>query len=594
MGLPQLFRRTPKNDPATEVAVHTITEAEKDLATDAATATKANDDPELSDRVDGDAQRGVQNVEAVTMTWTKKSLYTAFFLIWLLYFVNAMQSSILNNLIPFVTSDFESHSLLAVIYIVANAMTAAVYIPLAKILDLWGRAEGFAIMTLFATLGMIIMATCHNLPVFCAAYVFYSVGFGGMTYCVDVITADASKLRNRALAYAFTSSPYMITAFAGAKAAEEFYENVSWRWGFGCFAIIFPCVAAPLFILLKLNLRKAENAGLLAREPSGRTFLQSVWHYAIEFDALGVFLFGSGLTVFLLPFTLAESAPNGWKSGYIIAMIVVGFVVLVGFGLHEAFTAPKPFIKAQFLLDRTVVGACLLDATYQISYYCWALYFTSFLQVVNDLSVAEAGYISNTFNVVSGVLLIITGFSIRHSGRYKWLLYGAVPLYIFALGLMIHFRNPNPNVGYIVMCQIFIAIGGSIFIICQQLAVLAAVDHQHVAAVLALLFVVGTTGGAIGNTLSGAIWTNTYKKGLLMYLPESAMENIDMIYVDLPTQLSYAIGTPERLGIQKAYGYAQTRMLAAGTGIMSLSFIWTLLIKNINVAEKKQTKGTVF
>ncbi|KAK7428256.1 hypothetical protein QQZ08_005153 [Neonectria magnoliae] len=188
----------------------------------------------------------------------------------------------------------------------------------------------------------------------------------------------------------------------------------------------------------------------------------------------------------------------------------------------------------------------------------------------------------------------MTGFSIRHSGRFKWLLYGGVPLYIFALGLMIHFRNPNPNVGYIVMCQIFIAIGGSIFIICQQLAVLAAVDHQHVAAVLALLFVVGTTGGAIGNTLSGAIWTNSYKKGLLMYLPESAMDNIDMIYVDLSTQLSYVIGTPERLGIQKAYGYAQTRMLAAGTGIMSLSFIWTLLIKNINVAKKKQTNGTVF
>lgn len=91
--------------------------------------------------------------------------------IWLLYFVNAMQSSILSNLLPFVTSDFESHSLLNVIYIVASAMSAAVYIPLSKIMDVWGRAEGFAIMTVFATLGLILLATCHNLPTFCAAYV---------------------------------------------------------------------------------------------------------------------------------------------------------------------------------------------------------------------------------------------------------------------------------------------------------------------------------------------------------------------------------------------------------------------------------------
>ena len=101
---------------------------------------------------------------------------------------------------------------------------------------------------------------------------------------MDVITADASKLRNRGLAYAFTSSPYIITAFAGPKASDDFYYNISWRWGFGCFAIIFPIVASPLFFVLKYNLRKAEKEGILPNEGSGRTWLQSLWHYTVEFD----------------------------------------------------------------------------------------------------------------------------------------------------------------------------------------------------------------------------------------------------------------------------------------------------------------------
>jgi MFS family permease len=105
-----------------------------------------------------------------------------------------------------------------------------------------------------------------------------------MTYCVDVITADASKLKNRALAYAFTSSPYIITAFAGPKASDDFYYNISWRWGFGCFAIIFPIVAAPLFFVLKFNLRKATEQGLLAPENKNRTLLQKIWYYGREFD----------------------------------------------------------------------------------------------------------------------------------------------------------------------------------------------------------------------------------------------------------------------------------------------------------------------
>lgn len=567
-------------------------ESRKELDTES--VVPSVNDQSQPDQPSADAQRGVQDVEAVTLTWSKPTLIAVFINIWLLYFVNAFQSSILYNLIPYVTSDFQSHSLVNVIYIVANAISAAVYIPLAKVLDIFGRAEGFLIMATFATLGLVLMAACNNLPTFCAAYVFYTLGFGGMTFSVDVITADSSKLRNRGLAYAFTSSPYIITAFAGAKAAEGFYYDISWRWGFGTFAIVFPVVAAPLFFILKFNLRKAEKQGVLNKVSSDRTIFQHIWHVIKEFDIMGVFMFSAGLTVFLLPFNITDSAPNGWETAYIIAMIVVGFVMLILFILYETFIAPVPLFNFALLSDRTVIGACLLNATYQLAYYCWANYFTSFLQVVNDLTLAEAGYVGNTFDVVSGVLLLGVGFIIRKTGRFKWLLYIAVPLYIFAQGLMIYFRRPNQSVGYLVMCQVFISIGGSMFIIIEQLAILAAVDHQHVAAVLGLQYVVGTVADAMGATICGAIWTNTFKPALLQYLPESELGNLDAIYEDLDTQLSYEVGTPTRLAIQEAYGYAQTRMLAVGTGIMGLAFIWTYMIRNIDLKKVAQVKGTVF
>lgn len=298
--------------------------------------------------------------------------------------------------------------------------------------------------------------------------------------------------------------------------------------------------------------------------------------------------------MFLLPFDIADSAPHGWSSGYIIAMIVVGFSMLFVFAIYEWKFAPVPMLNLTFLTNRTVVGACLLDATYQLSYYCWANYFTSFLQVVNDLTIAQAGYVNNTFDVVSGVLLLCVGWVIRRTGRFKWTLYIAVPLYVFTQGLMIYFRRANQSVGYLVMCQVFISIGGSVFIVVEQLAILAAVDHQHIASVLALLNVVGTVGDAIGATLSGAIWTNTFKKSLTWNLPADAMPNLDAIYDDLSTQLSYPVGSLTRLAIQKAYAYSQTRMLATGVGIMSLSFIWTLMIKDIDLAAAPQVKGLVF
>ncbi|KAJ7684230.1 major facilitator superfamily domain-containing protein [Mycena polygramma] len=556
---------------------------------------EVNSEPPTQDAgVDADAQEGVQGIEAVTPNWYKLSLVLVFLNIWLLYFVNAMQSGILSSLLPFATSDWDSHSLLNVIYVVADSCAAATYIPLAKVLDVWGRAEGFLVMTTFATLGLVLMAASQNLATFCAAYVFYTIGFGGMTYCVDVITADASKLKNRGLAYAFTSSPYIITAFAAPKAAEGFYTNISWRWGFGAFAIIFPVVAISLYIILKVNLRKAKESGTYVPESSGRNIFQSIWYYVVEFDTLGVLMFSTGLTLFLLPFDIADDSPDGWKTGYIIAMLVLGFFLLIAFAAYERYLAPTPLINYSILTDRTVTGACLLDATYQIAYYCWANYFTSYLQVVNDVSISEAGYILNTFNVVSGVLLLFVGYAMRRTGRFKWLLYIAVPLYIFAQGLMIYFRRPDQSVGYQVMCQVFISIGGSIFIIAQQVAVLAAVDHQHIAMALALLYVIGTIGDALGAAISGVIWTHTFPNALAHYLPVDSLPDLETIYEDLDTQLSYPVGDPTRLAIQQAYGYAQTRMLAAGTGIMVLAVVWVFLIRNIDLRKIEQVKGVVF
>lgn len=76
----------------------------------------------------------------------------------------------------------------------------------------------------------------------------------------------------------------MITAFAGGRASQSFYEDVSWRWGFGCFAIIFPIVAMPLFFILKTNLRKAKKDTMAATGPSDQRGLDKIWYYVLEFD----------------------------------------------------------------------------------------------------------------------------------------------------------------------------------------------------------------------------------------------------------------------------------------------------------------------
>jgi hypothetical protein len=61
--------------------------------------------------------------------------------------------------------------------IMANIIGGLSKIPLAKILDSWGRPQGMSLMLLIWVVGFIMMAGCNNVQTYAAAQVFSSVGY---------------------------------------------------------------------------------------------------------------------------------------------------------------------------------------------------------------------------------------------------------------------------------------------------------------------------------------------------------------------------------------------------------------------------------
>jgi hypothetical protein len=75
------------------------------------------------------------------------------FSIFLVFFVVSMQQQIQNNLGLYVTSSFALLPLTGTTSILSGIIGGVFKLPTAKFIDLIGRAEGFAIMTGFATIG---------------------------------------------------------------------------------------------------------------------------------------------------------------------------------------------------------------------------------------------------------------------------------------------------------------------------------------------------------------------------------------------------------------------------------------------------------
>ncbi|KAF2124426.1 siderophore iron transporter-like protein mirB [Dothidotthia symphoricarpi CBS 119687] len=552
-----------------------------------------------SDANSEEFQAGVERVRAITAIWTKKTLFSMFCLLYLIDFVEFLQNSVDTALNPYITSSFSSHGLLTVSNVMATALSGCIPLATAKIVDIWGRVEGFMAMLLIVLVGMIMKAVCRNVETYFAAHVLYWAGHIGLLYVTSVMCSDLTTLKNRMIIITINSTPRIAATFAGPAIGELFYTQSNFRWAFGAFAIILFGCSMPAMGLMFVMYRKALKAGLRRKQRSDRNIFQSLWYYFVQFDVVGMLLLMFGFCLFMLPFTLVSYAPNGWNTGYIIAMIVIGVLLFPAFFVWEKFFAPVQFMPWIYLKDRTIVGSCLLYGVMFISVFTWNGFYYSYLLVVHRQSITHAGYILNSFSLASSLFSPFVAWIISYTGNFKWTCYTGVPIMLLGTALLIPFRQPSTNPGVLALTQVLVGLGTGIFATCAQLAVMVPVTHQQVASALAFWGLFGSFGSSIGYSIAGAIWNNVMPAQLYNRLPEESKSRAAEIFSDIVIQSSFLDGTPERDAIVGAYAHAQRLMVITGSCFVPLCFASILIWKNINIKkleeEKgRQTRGTVF
>lgn len=517
--------------------------------------------------------------------------------LYLVSLVDYLQSDMDYTLNPYITSKFGAHGLLNIAGILSTIFGACAPLPLAKIIDIWGRAEGFIFMVSVAVIGMILKALCQNVETYVAGATMYWAGHIGIRYVINVIISDMTGLKNRMIFIGFSDTPRLASSFAGPRLGRLFYEKSNFRWGFGVFTILLVAASTPAIGLLMFASRKAVKSGILEkRQRSGRTLWQSLKHYFIEFDLTGVLVLIFALSFLLLPFSLAARAPNGWKTGYIIAFFVLGAVLFPVFYIWEAKYAPVQFLPFRYLKEGTIIGSCLVMGILFLSIFSWNTYFNSYVQVVHRQDIDTAGYIVYTFTVTSTFFGPIIGFLISWTGDFKWTAYTGIPIMLLGTALLIPFRSPDAPIGMLVFTQFLCGLGTQIFSSCSTIAIMAPVTHQYIAVVNALSSLFTGVGAGIGIAIAGATWNNMLPQQLAQRLPDELKSNATTIFGDMTIQMSFPDGTPARDAVVGAYAHVMRLMVITGACFMPLCIACVYFWKNINVRkieeeQGKQTKG---
>ncbi|EFQ87441.1 hypothetical protein CFE70_009620 [Pyrenophora teres f. teres 0-1] len=547
-------------------------------------------DEELN-KVDTTAEQGVQAVQAASLIWKKRDLILAYIFVWFIQFFTAYVSSTSSTLSPYVTSSFKQHSLTALTTVISSIVAGIWKLPYAKILNIWGRPFGLCLGVGIFVLGLVLMAVCNNVKAYCAAQTFFYVGYNSINFFVTVFIADTSKLKNRALFIAYASSPWLITTWVYGYGVKGIIADggIGFRWAFGIFAILAPIVCSPLLVLFVIYEGKARKQGLITPRPSRGTFGQTVVYYLREFDAVGLLILATGLSLFLLAFNIYTYQADQWKSPLIICFLVFGALLIAAFGLWEKYGATVTFIPWPLLKNRTVIFTYTMAGSLYIGWYCWDSYFYSLLIVLFNQTPVHATWTANIYTMGSCFICILYGVALRYYGKLKiYSLFWGVPLTMLGVGLMIKFRQPDENIGYIVMCMLFISFGGGILVISEQTTLMAVSRQQDFPALLAVESMIIAIGSAIGSTVAGAIWTGVFPARLKANLPASALGNITNIYGDIDVQSGYPVGSPARDAINLSYGQTQKYMLISAVCVYCITLFSVSLWQNVDVRTMKQ------
>ncbi|CUA70842.1 Siderophore iron transporter ARN2 [Rhizoctonia solani] len=376
-----------------------------------------------------------------------------------------------------------------------------------RLADAYSRPISLTVTLLLFVVGCIISAASPNTAAFAVGTIFGSIGMTGIVLLSVLVVGDHTTLKWRGVALACTYLPTLIVIWAG----PALLVAVAWRWTYGIALIVVFILCAPALYLLLSATRShhAANPSLSTLQP---TRLKDV---SSQMDLVGLLIFTLGFalteysstTVLILRDRhLAEYSPGR------IAMLVVGLLLIFpGFIIWELYYASFPLMPRRVVIRKAVLLAITVSFLFRLASEFTSGNIGTFIPWMWRAGDTGLFFAAASIAYYASAPLLGVGYYVTR--RYKpFLIIGNV-LFIVGCGLWLHAaRHWDPEVdgvftskAYLFTTQALIGIGNIAVDMSVLIGSQAAVTHDDLAIVTALVFVWTRVAGSLGSSAAVAI-----------------------------------------------------------------------------------------
>ncbi|KAK0641406.1 major facilitator superfamily domain-containing protein [Cercophora newfieldiana] len=543
---------------------------------------------------------GVQQMKALSEHLTSFGQAGLLSSIFLLACTYTLCNILLNSVYePIATSSFHNHSFFTAVNILQAAISVAAMTTVAKLADLFGRPKIVIASTVFIPIGTAVQAVASNVVTFAVGAVLYQLGLTCIIMSITIIIADTTSLRSRLFCQLIPSLPALINTWTAGNISSAVLQTTTWRWGIGMWSPIYLATAIPLLCCLWVVSRRASRAH--ATDASGARNARvrgDVWRFLVslfwQLDAIGTLQIIAALNLILLPLCLAGGAFKiPWKSPAIITPLILGVLIIPVWILWET-RSRQPLVPFKLLKDPAVWAAFLIGMLFDTSHALQASFLYTYLIVATGESVMSATRIAGLYKFVIASVGSLIGVAVYfRPRRLKLIIILGNILFTVGFGVLSYVRGTVSPWSHanIIASQVFLGIGGSMFVYPIQVALQAVCRREYVAIIMSLFFCCNCIGVALGNAIAGTIW-NQVLPGQLSATLGSHAEAQSAFADPFAYANSHPIGTAERDAVAASYAYVQRVICLVGVGTSSLQILLSFLIRDPEL-EKEQGVSSI-
>ncbi|PZS27731.1 MAG: MFS transporter, partial [Pseudonocardiales bacterium] len=245
--------------------------------------------------------------------------------------------------------------------------------------DILGRRRMFIIGLFLFTVGSFLAGIAINFPLLIAGRVVQGVGGAiAAPTALSLITNEFEEGPERTRALAVYAAVSGAGAALGLLAGGVLTNYFSWRW--------------DLFVNVPIG------AALIA---GAFMYLHQTERLQGKFDFLGALMSVAGMVSLVYGFI--HVARHGWGNTETFVVFTAAVVLLVGFGLYEAFVASTPMMPMRIFENGSRLGTYLVMLVVGAAMFGMFYFITFFIQGVRDYSALKTGFAFLPVALVIGV-----------------------------------------------------------------------------------------------------------------------------------------------------------------------------------------------